>query len=209
MYEFQREQIFMKIKYFFIPVLLVLAAAAPVFSMTAEEAMGKFRARMNIQEPISGVISWTMSDDVQCTGSFKYMPGKFYLKFTNPAGRIIVCNGKKLWIYSQSSNVVGIQTLSDKQSGGLVSLLYGYTGIVTQDGDGYTVKLKKDDAYYPEAVLSLDSTFFLKRLVIKDKKGNVQRFSISSIETGSVMKNHFEFSVPANAQVLKNPLDIQ
>ncbi len=199
----------MKLKILFISVLLAFTAAAPLFSMTADEAMAKFRARMNIQEPVSGVISWTMNDDVQCTGSFKYMPGKFYLKFTNPSGKIIVCNGKKLWIYSQSSNVVGIQTLSDKTSGGLASLLYGYTGIVTQDGDGYTVKLKKDDAFYPEAVLSLDSTFFLKRLVIKDKKGSIQRFSISGIETGSVMKNHFEFSVPANAQVLKNPMDIQ
>jgi len=188
--------------------ILIIAQAAPNFAMTADEVMGKFRSRMYGAGKLSGTIEWGSDTDTRYSGSFKYMPGKIFIKFSNPAGRTIVCNGKKLWVYNQGSNVCGVQDVGGG-TGGIAGLLSGYNGIVTgQGGDGYTVKLSKPNGAFPEVILRLDQSFFPKNISLKNRNGNQLVFRIT-LDSGAVLNSQFEFNVPPNAQVIKNPLEIK
>jgi len=198
----------MKIKIAAATALFIIVQAVPNFALTADEVMEKFRGRMYSAGNLSGTISWGSDVDAPYSGSFKYMPGKIFIKFNNPPGKVIVCNGKKLWIYNQSSNICGIQDVGGS-TGGIAGLLYGYNGIVTgQGGDGYTVKLSKPNATFPEAILRLDQSFFLKSVTLKNRNGNQLHFTIT-LDSRAVLNTQFEFNVPPNAQVVKNPLQIK
>ena len=202
---------FMKKK--FILILLLLFSLNPVYSLTGDEALEKFRSKMQSIEKLSGVISWTTSRGATYSGNFKYLnPGKLYIKFTNPPGRTVVSNGRTLWVYSPSSNIVGVQELSDGgASGGIASFTNGYMPFLIEDGpNGYTLKLKNDNRHYQEITLLLDRSFFLKRAVFKTSEGILYSFTFSEISTAvTIMPGLFNFEVPANAQRVNNPLNIQ
>jgi len=198
----------MKIKIAVATALLIILQTAPNFALTADEVMEKFRGRMHGAGKLSGTIKWESDTNMQYSGSFKYMSGKIFIKFNNPPGKVIVCNGKKLWIYNQNSNICGVQDVGGG-TGGIAGLLHGYNGIVTGQGaDGYTVKLNKPNAAFPEAILRLDQSFFLKSVSLKNRNGNQLRFTIA-LDSGAVLNSQFEFNVPPNAQVVKNPLQIK
>jgi len=200
----------MKIK-IILTVFLVLSFN-PLFSVTGDEALSKFRARMNGIEKMTGVISWTTSSGVSYTGNFKYLnPGRIHIKFSNPAGRTVVSNGRTLWVYSPASNIVGVQELSRDGSGGITSFTNGYMALLTDQGPGgYIVKLKNESRHYQEVTLMLDSSFFLKKAVLKSKDGFTYTFTLSNISTAAtVLPGTFNFEVPANAQRVNNPLNIQ
>lgn len=192
--------------------LTVLFASTGSWAITGDEAMANFRNRMAGISKMTGIISWTDSTGSTYTGSFKYMnPGKIYIKFSSPAGQIIVSNGRSLWIYSPGNNICGVQDLAGGGSGGIAAFTSGYLAIVTAQGPGgYTIKLKSNDKTYNEILLILDSSFFLKRAVFKSKDGGSISFSLSNVSTTApVMANIFSFDVPASAQVVKNPLNIK
>ena len=198
----------MKIKIIATTILLIIAQTIPNFAMTADEVMERFRGRMHSAGKLSGTILWGSDTGTPYAGNFKYMPGKIFVRFSNPSGRIIVCNGKKLWIYNQSSNICGIQDVGGG-TGGITGFLYGYSGIVTGQGSGgYTVKLSKHNATFPEVTLNLDSSFFPKTITLRNRNGNQLRFTIT-LDSAAVLNSHFEFNVPPNAQVIKNPLQIK
>jgi outer membrane lipoprotein-sorting protein len=188
----------------------VLTAAAALFAMTGEEALNKFRGRMSGAARLTGIISWSGSSGYTYTGHFKYMaPDKIYVKFSSPGGKIVVSNGKRLYIFDPSSNICGIQDLGGA-SGGIAGLTSGYNAIASAQGNGYNIKLKNPDKHYSEINLSVDSSFMLKRAALKTKDGEGITFTLSNVDSNaSVMRSIFDFSVPANAQVIKNPLDIR
>ena len=200
----------MKIKLLFTALLLPVFIF-PAFAINGEEALARFKGRMQSIEKMTGNISWTTSGS-NLTGNFKYLsPGKIYVKFSSPSNKIVVANGRKLWIYDPGSSICGIQDLAGNGSGGIASLVNDYLAIVTAQGSGgYTLKLKNSNKTYSEIVLILDSTFMLKKATLKSKDGESMTFSLSNVDTSaSVMKNLFDYSVPANTQVVKNPLNIK
>ncbi len=203
----------MKYRFFLIFALIpviFLSPSSELYSMTGNEALESFQNRMDGIPKMTGIISWTAGSGQNYTASFKYMsPGKIYVKFNSPRGKTIVSNGKKLWIYDSNSNICGIQELGAGNSGGISALTRGYLAIVSQQGSkGYTIKLKNNDRNFSQITLMLDSTFLLKKAVLKDKQGSSLSFSLSNISTSAaVMKNLFDFSVPANAQTVINPLN--
>jgi len=181
------------------------------FAITGDEALSNFRSRMSGISKLTGIISWSHSSGETYTGSFKYMnPGKIYIKFSSPAGKIIVSNGKSLWVYTPGSNICGVQDLGGGGSGGISALTSGYLAIVTAQGPGgYTIKLKSNEKSFSEIILMVDSTFFLKKAILKSKSGGTYNFSISNISTAAVIPSIFDFNVPSGAQVVKNPLNIK
>ena len=192
--------------------LIILFTATSSWSLTGDEAMSNFRSRMNGISKMTGIISWTNSTGVTYTGSFKYMhPGKIYIKFSSPSGQIIVSNGRSLWVYNPGNNICGVQDLAGGGSGGIAAFTSGYLAIVTAQGPGgYTIKLKNNEKTYNEILLSLDSSFFLKRVIFKTKKGDSISFSLSNISTTApVVASIFSFDVPSSAQVVKHPLNIK
>ncbi len=110
-----------------------------------------------------------------------YDPGKIFVKFSSPAGKTIVSNGKACG-FILGSNICGIQDLAGGGSGGIAALTSGYFAIVTAQGPGgYTIKLKNNDKSFQEITLMVDSTFFLRKAIIKTKDGGTYNFSLSNI----------------------------
>ncbi len=192
---------------------MTLPCTLPLYSITGDEALAKFRGRMMGIGKLSGVISWSSGSGQALAGTFKYMaPDKIYVKFSNPSGKILVSNGRKLWVYSPSSSICGVQDLAQgSSSGGIAGMTADYRAIVTsQGGDGYTIKLKNAEKAYPEIILRVDSTFFLKRAIFKDREGDGFSFTLSNVNfSPAVMPSLFNFNVPSNAQSVKNPLNIK
>lgn len=192
--------------------LIILVFTPSSYALTGDEALAQFRNRMNSIGKLTGIISWSQGSGETYTGAFKYMsPGKIHVKFSSPAGKTIVSNGKSLWIYSSSSNICGVQDLAGGGSGGIAALTSGYFAIVTAQGPGgYTIKLKNNEKSFNEIILMVDSTFFLKKAIIKSKDGGMYNFSLSNISTSAaVIPSIFDFNVPSSAQVVKNPLNIK
>lgn len=195
-----------------ITLVLLLFSATILYSLPAEEAVGKFRARMIRLGKLTGVISWTSLEGQTYSGSFKYMaPDKIYVKFTSPSEKILVTNGKNLWIYSPGSALCGVQELTPgSSSGGIAALVGGYEGIASGDAAGYVIKLKNDDRVYREIILSVDGTFLLKGAIFKRSDGRVISFSLSDVSaTAEVNPSLFDFEVPKGARIVTNPLQMR
>lgn len=192
--------------------LLLALSVSAVFAITGDEAVAKFKNRMLGIGKLTGVISWTTESGQTVSGTFKYMaPDKIYVKFTNPSGKILVCNGKRLWVYSPASNICGVQDLArGSSSAGIAGIVVGYKAIASGGGGGYTIKLKNPDREYSEITLRLDGSFFLTKATLKHRDGGVTSFTLSNVnKSASIMPSIFNFSVPSNAQSVKNPLDIK
>lgn len=186
--------------------------ASLVFSLSGEDAVEKFRNRMFRLNKLTGVISWTSLDGQTYSGSFKYLgPDKIYVKFTSPTEKILVSNGKTLWIYNLGTNLCGIQELSKgTTSGGIAGLVDGYNGIAAGGDTGYTIKLKNEEKQFSEIILSVDGTFLLKGAIFKRDDGRIISFSISDVSTeADVNPTLFNFKVPKGVQIVKNPMNIR
>lgn len=200
----------MKFKLLFITIMMPVFII-PAFAINGEEALARFKGRMSSIEKMTGNLTWSTSGS-NFTGNFKYLnPGKIYVKFSSPSNKIVVANGRKLWIYDPGSSICGIQDLAGNGSGGVVSLVNDYLAIVTAQGSGgYTLKLKNANKTYSEITLMLDASFMLKKAILRSKDGESMTFTLSNVDTSApVMKSLFDYSVPANSQVVKNPLNIK
>lgn len=193
--------------------IFILLIASLSFAMTGDQAANKFRQHLTEIGKMSGIISISSGTGLMYTGVFKYAkPGKIYMKFSNPTGRTLVTNGRKLWVMNAGSKVCGIQDLTETSlSGGIAYMTKDYLAIVTsQRGNGCTIKLKNDDKIYPEIILFLDKNFFPKKAILKDRKGEKISFSISKVNyKPDFIDSIFEYSIPANTHVVKNPLNIK
>ncbi len=191
---------------------MILVAAGQAHALTGDEVLQKFQHRMNTIGTLSGTISWMHQSGQGYTGNFKYMaPGRIHIKFSSPSGRILTSNGKRLWVYDSSSNICGVQDLAKNGSGGIAGLVNGYLAIVTSQGpSGYTLKLKNSERTYSDITLVLDSSFLLKKAVFATKSSDGFSVTISNARIGeSMVPGMFDFSVPPNAQLVKNPLDVK
>ncbi len=180
--------------------------------MTGSEAVKRFQARMYGIGKMTGNVSFTGQSGQTFSGNFKFMaPGKFYIKFSNPSGRVIVSNGNKLWVYNKASNVCGIQDLGSSLSGGIAGMVSGYNAIVTsRSSSGYTIKLRNNDKAYPQIILRVSKSFLLRKAIFKTKDGKGFSFVLSNINTSAgVHSSLFNFSVPPNVQSVINPLNIR
>ena len=201
----------MKLRLFFITILFI-SICADSYAITGDEALANFRGRMSRIGKLTGIITWSSSAGESYTGSFKYLsPNKIYVKFSNPAGKTIVSNGKKLWVYSPGSGICGVQDLGGGGSGGIAAHTADYMAIVTASGPGgYTIKLKNNDKSVNEIILVVDSSFFLRKATMRTKSGVTYDFTLSNISTeAAVIPSIFDFSAPASAQIVKNPLNIK
>jgi len=190
----------------------ILMFATAVFPLAGDEAVEKFRSRMLRLKKLTGVISWTSIEGQTYSGGFKYMaPDRIYVKFTSPTEKVLVSNGKTLWIYSPANRMCGIQELEKgTTSGGIAGLVTGYEGIASGGDQGYIIKLKSDDKQYREIILSVDGTFLLKGAIFKRDDGRIMSFSISDVSADAdVRPTLFDFTVPGGVQIVKNPLNMR
>ncbi|HPB80479.1 MAG TPA: outer membrane lipoprotein carrier protein LolA [Spirochaetota bacterium] len=192
-------------------IIALCSVTAYLYAMTGDEALQRFQGRMGSISTMRGTISWTDTSGFMYTGNFKFMaPGRIFVKFSSPSGKILASNGRKLWVYSPSSNICGIQDLGRGRSGGIAGVVSGYSAILLGGGSGYTIKLKNNDRHYSSITLVVDSTFLLKKAIMKTKDGGGMTISLAGVVVGEGMSpGIFDFSPPVSAQTVNNPLNIK
>jgi outer membrane lipoprotein-sorting protein len=193
-------------------VLLPILYTSSLLSIPGEDAVQKFQHRMRNLSKLTGVISWTALNGQTYAGSFKYLaPGKIYVKFTSPIEKILVSNGKVLWIYTPGNKMCGIHELRKGINSGIAAMMDpDYNAVATGGDTGYTIKLKSDKKQYREIIVSVDETYLLKGAIFKREDSRILSFSISDASTrAEVKENLFNFKVPKGVQVVKNPLNLK
>jgi outer membrane lipoprotein-sorting protein len=194
-----------------ISVLSVFLLSGILTAATGDEAVEKFKSRFYSIQTMKGIISISYSSGESMVGAFRYMaPGKFYIKFTAPAGKEISTNGKRLWIYDKGNNVCGIQEVSPTYSGGVAGYIKNYMALASSSGNDTMIKLKSPDQFYRDIIIMADSSFMIKKVTFRTEKGDGFAATFSNLVLNEPIPiGAFDFNVPSNAQVVKNPLDVR
>ncbi len=173
------------------------------------------------------IISEKLGTKTYKSGVIKYKASnKLLVEFNNPKGQKIISDGKKMWIYIPSMNVVAEQDLkSDSDSffstgttSGLKRLFSKYhykfaskTQPEKQD-DGsnqYTLFLKQMETRsgFRSIKLWISENFFITRAFGESTTGKSLEIDFSNIKTNIVLPNDiFQFDIPPKARIIKNPM---
>ncbi len=218
--------------YIFIILLSFIFFTTNTFSITPDEAILEINKKLSAIDTMKGQVNIVYQSGETYSGNFMYMnPGKIYIKFSEPPGKCIISDGKVLWIYDPAIDVCGIQDLDfeDKEpmsentnsgskktgkakfSGGLENLLNSYQIIsAADDASALTVDMRNESRKYSELKIIFGLSTLSVKLIFSTKDGDGYSIKLSDIKTGErIIPGVFNFNVPANAQVVKNPLDIR
>ncbi|MDY6933147.1 MAG: outer-membrane lipoprotein carrier protein LolA [Spirochaetota bacterium] len=193
-------------------LLLSIIDVRDAMSINGDEALELFKTRLSSIKTIKGKVTLSYNIGEVYIGSLKYMsPDKIHVEFQKPKGKIIVCNGKKLWVYDYSSNVCGVQDLDREKYSNITELLSSYIAILlSKDKSGYRIRLTNYMQEYYEITLSMDTTFFLREAVFKSSQVDGFTLSLADVIIDEKMTpGIFDYDVPATALVGKNPLDVR
>lgn len=215
----------------FLSASILLLYHSPALGLTGNEAFEKLKERLAAIDTMKGIISIAYPTGDLYSGKFQYMPpGRIHIDLSNPPGKKIISNGKRLWVYDVSTDVCGVQELyaedeeNDKEldeeekkkkelkiKGGLENLFNGYEAILISESDkGVIIEIRNEFRKYTEIQLTLDKSFMLSSARFTDKEGIRFVMKITDLKFGEKpIPGLFNFDVPANAQVVKNPLDIR
>lgn len=173
------------------------------------------------------VISEKLGTKVYKNGKIYYKnSNKMLLEFTKPQGQKIISDGKTMWIYIPSMNVVAEQDLkSDSDSifssgtqSGLKRLFSKYHykfASKTQpekQSDGsmeYTLFLKQRETRsgFRTMKLWISEDYLITRAFGESSTGKNVEIKFEGINTKeSVPNSKFSFDIPSNARVIKNPM---
>lgn len=220
----------MKYRIIFI-LLTILYHSSYAFPMTGEEAMMKLNERLAGEGTLQGKISISYQSGQTYSGIFMYMkPGKIYVKLTEPPGKLIITNGRRLWVYDSLTDICGVQEMDTEEAssgsevdnkpgngirsklkGGIQMFFNNYkTKLVSDNPSQYTIELTNESRQYSEIKFVLNSDFMLTSASFNDKNGDGFVIKLSEVKTGEkIAPGLFNFNVPAEAQVIKNPLDVR
>jgi len=160
------------------------------------------------------------------SGVLKYKAdNKLYLQFHKPYGQKIISNGKTMWIYIPSMNVVAKQDLESNSSffssntkKGLDRLFSKYhyrfdskeQPAVQKDGKKYyTLFLKQKESKngYRTLKLWISESYFIVKAIGKTSSGKTIEISFSNLKKNIDLPNGiFKFDIPARARVINNPM---
>jgi len=160
------------------------------------------------------------------SGTIKYKSSdKLLIEFQQPFGQRIVSNGKTMWIYVPSMNVVAEQNLksdtglfSSNTKSGLTRLFskYHYRFASKEepevDSDGrkfYTLHLKQRESRSGFRTLQLwiSEDYFITKAKGETSTGKVIEITFSNIRTNiNFPASMFRFDVPARARKIVNPM---
>jgi len=159
-------------------------------------------------------------------GTIKYKAhNKLCIEFSQPVGQKIVSNGKTMWIYIPSMNVVAEQDLNSDSgiftSGSKSGLRWLFSKYhyrfaskeqpETQD-DGtkrYTLILKQKESRsgFRKMKLWVTERYFIIRAQGETSTGKKVDIAFSDLKTNISLPNGlFKFDVPSRARVIKNPM---
>ncbi len=154
--------------------------------------------------------------------------GKIHFAFSQPGGDKIISNGKKMWVYIQSLNAVGVQNLDYQKDGKSIYSATSYTGLInifnryhyrfdtprqpvdTEKGRYYILALKEKVASggFTDMKVYVDAgTYLIHRIEAQSAGGRSLVLELSNINLSTdIPDNHFIFRVEGNIKVVENPL---
>lgn len=150
---------------------------------------------------------------------------KLLMEFMQPSRQKIVSDGKMMWIYIPSMNVVAEQDLmSDSglftsgSEAGLNRLFSKYhyrfasknePETMTDGSKMYTLVLKQKESRggYKTINLWISENYFIQKAEGYTSSGKKVEISLTDIKTNVDLPNGiFKFDIPATARVIKNPM---
>jgi len=160
------------------------------------------------------------------TGVLKFKASyKLLMEFTSPSRQKIVSDGKMMWIYIPSMNVVAEQDLTSESGlftsgseAGLNRLFskYHYRFASKEEpetmSDGskqYSLILKQKETRggYKTINLWISEDYFIKRAEGFTSSGKKIEITLSDIKTDVDFPNAiFKFDMPGSARIIKNPM---
>lgn len=173
------------------------------------------------------IISEKLGEKTYKEGTIKYKAvNKMLIEFSNPHGQKIISNGKSMYIYIPSMNVVAEQDLksdsgslfSSTTSSGLKRLFSKYHykfASKTQpekQTDGtmqYTLFLKQRETRsgFRTIKLWISEDYLIKKAYGISTTGKSVEIDFNNIKTNIVLSNEiFEFDIPSKARIIKNPM---
>ena len=178
-----------------------------------------YQARFNI-------VSVKMGKTKHQSGIIKYRTNdKMRIEFHQPHGQRIISNGRLMWIYIPSMNVVAEQTLksnsgifSSGTKSGLRRLFskYHYRFASKEQPEKqkdsskqYTLLLKQRESRSGFRTLRLwiSEDFFIRKVRGETSTGKVIEIAFSKIQTNIDLPNSlFKFDAPKSARIIKNPM---
>jgi outer membrane lipoprotein carrier protein len=197
---------------------------------TVSDVVKKVRKKFSDMESYQAdfkIVSEKLGNKAHKSGRIIYKAtDKMLIEFANPAGQKIVSDGKRLWVYIASMNVVAEQDMkSDSASifssatgSGLKRLFTKYhykfasKNQPEKQSDGsmqYTLFLKQRESRsgFRSIKLWISEDFLIKKAVGESSTGKMIEIIFSNIKSNFEVSNGvFQFDIPSQAKIIKNPL---
>jgi outer membrane lipoprotein carrier protein len=144
-------------------------------------------------------------------------PGRMRWDYVKPEKKLMVADGKTLWVYEQEDAQAIKQDMSSSTLPAQVSFLVGQgklqdefdATVVKSEGETITLKLvpKSGTTQYRYLEFIVDAkSGMVKETVIYDQQGGTNRLSFSNIEQNKgVPDGKFTFTPPAGTKILNPP----
>ncbi|MBN2160646.1 MAG: outer membrane lipoprotein carrier protein LolA [Spirochaetes bacterium] len=172
------------------------------------------------------ILSEKAGKTIRQTGTIKYKSNnKLRIEFTQPYGQKIISNGKMMWIYIPSMNVVAEQDLDSESNIFAPGTRTGLTWLFSKyhyrfaskeqpetmdDGTKrYTLILKQKESRsgYRTMKLWVSERYFIVRAEGETSTGKKVDITFSNLKTNVDLPNGiFKMDIPAQARVIKNPM---
>jgi outer membrane lipoprotein carrier protein len=173
------------------------------------------------------IMSEKLGNKSNKTGRITYKAAnRMLIEFSNPSGQRIVSDGKSMWIYIPSMNVVAEQDLK-QDSGSIFSATTG-SGLKRlfskyhykfasktqpeKQSDGsmqYTLFLKQKESRsgFRTIKLWISEDYIIKKAAGESSTGKNIEIQFYNMKTNIALQNGlFQFDIPSQAKIIKNPM---
>jgi outer membrane lipoprotein carrier protein len=229
---FKRKNLLLLILLFMITILFMSDLFAyKIFEFTTvSDVVKKVRKKFSDMESYQAdfkIVSEKLGNKAYKNGRITYKAAnKMLIEFINPSGQRIVSDGKRMWVYIPSMNVVAEQDLrSDSASifssatgSGLKRLFSKYhykfasKNQPEKQSDGsmqYTLFLKQRESRsgFRSIKLWISEDYLIKKAVGESSTGKIIEINFTNIKSNFEVTNGiFQFDIPSQAKIIKNPL---
>jgi outer membrane lipoprotein carrier protein len=205
------------------------AAPAPPAAGTAPDAAGilaraekAYDAVRSLQADFVQDLTVPLLDQTQRSRGTMYhrRPDRFLMKFSDPAGDVVVADGKYLWLYYPSTDAKQVIRTTLEEGGHEVDLqreflsnptarfraaLDGTESVGGRAADLLTLVPRQSSSPYKKIRLWVDrQDALVRRFEITEQNGTVRRLELRNLKTNVTLPDRlFAFSPPAGAQVFQ------
>jgi chaperone LolA len=153
---------------------------------------------------------------------YQKRPDKFLMKFSEPAGDVIVSDGRYFWLYypsadkrqvlrmpAQAGAAGGVDLQAQFLGDPLTRFTHTYHGQQSIGGRNTHVltMIPRQKAGYKSLKVWIDAKdSFVRRFILTENNGLVQEFTLSRLVVNPVLNNElFTFKPPADARIIEQP----